>query len=350
MKRMMKRMKPWRMWMLAALPLFTFTACDKAGQPDADALPQPDVFMTIAGADNEADTRATLNPEKLTQFNWLPQKENGGKSETFTVYKKGDTSSIPYTFTMLEESLSDDRTTARFKAEQGFEAADGTWLLATIPSGKWTAGVESYACTLPTEEPVQTGNASTGHIGAYMPMYAAGQAENRQVELQFHQLFSLLKFEILNRNITTATFTNLTMETVGNPVKAFGHSVTLSGEMAEEMQATYSTEDAGTSVSLKMENCQAASGEVLTAYIPILRGEAFEGKCSLKFTLTADGRTYDVLLSDYSGLKLDEDGKWAPGKIYTFRLLFDDEIHLESVTVSGWTDGGFISGGTAEEI
>ncbi len=349
MKRMMKRMKPWRMWMLASLPLFTFTACDKAGQPDADTLPQPDAFMAIAGTDNGADTRATLNPDNLRQFNWLPEAENGGKSETFTVYKGGDTSSIPYIFTMVEESLSEDRTTASFQAESGFEAADGTLLLATLPAGTWTAASGNYSYTLPEEVPVQKENATTSHIGGYMPMYAVGEAQNRQVNFRFHHLFTLLKFEIKNLNLTAASFTNLKMETVETPVEAFGHSVTLPGNISENMTTAYPVDNATASVSLTLEDCQVETDGVLTAYIPTLCGEAFKGKCSLKFTLTADGRTYDVLLSDYSGLKLDEEGKWAPGKIYTFRLLLDDEIHLESVTVSDWTDGGIISDGTAEE-
>lgn len=345
---MMKRMKPWRMWMLAALPLFTFTACDKEGQPDADALPQPDAFMAIAEADNGADTRATLNPDNLRQFNWLPEAENGGTSETFTVFKEGEASGTSYTFTMDEETLSDDRTKASFQAETGFEAEDGTLLLATLPAVVWKAEAGNYSYTLPAEAPLQKGNATTGHIGGYMPMYAIGEAQNRQVNFRFHHLFTLLKFEIKNLNSTTASFTGLKMETVETPVKAFGHSVTLAGGILGDMTAAYPVDDATTSVSLTLEDCQVETEEVLTAYIPTLCGEAFGGKCSLKFTLTANGRTYAVSLSDYSALQLDEEGKWAPGKIYTFRLLLDDELHLENVTVSGWADGGIISGGTAE--
>ena len=348
MKRMMKRMKPWRMWMLAALPLFTFTACEKEGQPDADTLPQPDAFMAVAEADNGADTRATLNPDNLRQFNWLPEAENGGTGETFTVFKEGETSGTPYTFTMVEETLSDDRTTARFQAETGFEAADGTLLLATLPAGAWTAESGYYSYTLPAEAPLQKGNATTGHIGGYMPMYAVGEAQNRQVNFRFHHLFTLLKFEIKNLNSTTASFTGLAMETVETPVKAFGHRVTLAGGISGDMTAAYPVDDAAASVSLTLEDCQVETDGVLTAYIPTLCGEAFGGKCPLKFTLTADGRTCEVSLSDYSALKLDEEGKWAPGKIYTFRLLLDDELHLENVTVSGWADGEIISGGTAE--
>lgn len=344
MKKMKIRLKRWQECLLAVLPLLAFSSCDKGNQPGGD-FQQSETFTAIAGAEIGKNTRATLNPDNLTQFNWLPKEENGGESETFTVFKEGN----PFTFTMDEGTLSEDRTTAQFKAESGFGAANGTWLLATLPAGTWTAASGNYSYSLSEGVPVQTGNASTGHIGAYMPMYAAGQAENSRVELHFHHLFSLLKFEILNRNTTVATFTGLTMETVGSPVKAFGHRVTLSGAMADEMPAAYPTDDAGTSVSLTMENCQAASGEVLTAYIPTLCGEAFEGNCSLKFSLTVDGRTCsDTPLSDFSNLDL-KGGKWAPGKIYTFRLLLDDEIHLESVTVSDWTDGGIISDGTAEE-
>ena len=347
---MLIQMKRWQIWMLTGLSLLAFSACDKEEQPDSDdIIQQPDVFTAFAGPENAMKTRATLNPDNLRQFNWLSKEENGGTSETFTVYKEGDASCTPYTFTIDEETLSDDRATAGFKAESGFEAQDNTWLLATLPAGVWKAGAGSYTYTFPTEIPEQSGSATTGHIGSYMPMYAVGEAQDRQVNFGFHHLFTLLRFEIKNLNSTAASFTALKMETVETPVEAFGHSVTLTGDVSENMAVDYLTDDATASVSLNLKECRIEPDSVLTAYIPVLSGKAFAGNCSLKFTLDADGRTYsDVSLSDYSDLKLDG-GKWAAGKIYTFRLLLDNEIHLESVTVSGWTEGEDILGGEAEE-
>lgn len=158
------------------------------------------------------------------------------------------------------------------------------------------------------------------------------------MNFRFHHLFTLLKFEIKNLNSTTASFTGLKMETVETPVKAFGHSVTLAGGTSGDMTATYPVDAATASVSLTLEDCQVETGGVLTAYIPTLCGETFRGKCSLKFTLTANGLTYAVSLSDYSDLNLDEEGKWAPGKIYTFHLLLNNELRFEGVSHDSFTE------------
>lgn len=325
----MKRLHAkWLLPLLAAA--CAVTGCDTAGVQEDDDTSQERPFRATSRIGGN-DTRATVDSDALT-FKWENKSE-----EAHLVYKDGEQTG--YTFTIDQNTISDDGRQADFGAESGFEAEAGTWLLAAIPTTGYTAAEGgSYTFTMPEEDVVQTGNNSTEHIGLRMPMYARAQATaERTASFSFKHLGSLLRFRVKNLNSGAETITGIGVE-AENGASVFGRSVTLTADGAS-VTATYADEG-NSRIGVTLSSCTVAAGEILTAYTAMLPGASFGEGTVLKVVLTTGGGSYvsdRFTITDGSGLSLT-DGKWTPGKFYTLNLTLDNELRFEGVSHDGFTE------------
>lgn len=325
----MKRLHAkWLLPLLAAA--YVVTGCDTAGVQEDDDTSQERPFRATSRIGGN-DTRATVDSDALT-FKW--EKKDG---EAHLVYKDGEQTS--YTFTIDQNTISDDGHQADFWAEAGFGAEAGTWLLAAIPTTGYTAAADgSYTFTMPTGDAVQTGNNSTEHVGLRMPMYARAQATaERTASFSFKHLGSLLRFQVKNLNSGAETITGIGVE-AENGASVFGRSVTLTADGAS-VTATYE-DDGDPRIGVTLSDCTVAAGEILTAYTATLPGASFADGTVLKVVLTTDSGSYvsdRFTITTDSGLSLT-DGKWTPGKFYTLNLTLDNELRFEGVSHDSFTE------------
>lgn len=324
----MKRLHAkWLLPLLAAACVVT--GCDTAGVQEDDDTSQERPFRATSRIGGN-DTRATVDSDALT-FKW--EKKDG---EAHLVYKDGEQTS--YTFTINQNTISDDGRQADFWAQEGFEAEGGIWLLAAIPTTGYTAADGSYTFTMPTGDAVQTGNNSTEHIGLRMPMYARAQATaERTASFSFKHLGSLLRFQVKNLNSGAETITRIGVEAEGDKA-VFGRSVTLTADGAS-VTATYA-DDGDPRIGVTLSDCTVAAGEILTAYTATLPGASFADGTVLKVVLTTGSGSYvsdRFTITGDSGLSLTG-GKWTPGKFYTLNLTLDNELRFEGVSHDGFTE------------
>lgn len=318
-------------WLLPLLAACAVTGCNTAEVQGDDSGQERTFRVTSRISGN--DTRATVDSDALT-FKWENKAE-----EAHLVYKDED--SKGYTFTINQSTISADGRQADFWAEVGFGADAGTWLLAAIPTDRYTAAEGgSYTFTMPDEDAVQTGNNDTEHIGLRMPMYARAQATTeRTASFSFKHLGSLLRFQVQNLNSGAETITGIGVE-AENGTGVFGRRVMLTADGAS-VTAAYADEG-DFRIGVTLSDCTVASGEMLTAYTATLPGASFGEGTVLKAVLTtADGKSYvsnRFTITTDSGLSLT-DGKWTPRKFYTFNLTLDNELRFEGVGHDSFTDG-----------
>lgn len=373
---------------LAALCMLT-TACSKDNETDPTDGKTRSLTIScgIGETDSKADTRASVEPNnpdvtKGEKFIWHKWDRFygylcSGDSEDFIDLDgvSGLTDSDTKDFS-IDENYDDAKPSnvASFTCKN-FPSTGSYRMLATYQFG----GTYSFSPTgnpgelvfnISNGEKTQIGKNDTRHLAIDMCMYATAAVTDKNVpNLTFHHLTSLFRFTVTNNNSSACRISSISVKnSSGNRI--FGTHYTF--HVTDWNKGTIETTNSNandvnaSSIELKLQDATDATkgielsgtGDSFDAYTITgprpsapLTGEKLEFVITVTDTDGNNPRTYTSLALDANDIINNETNNngattWEMGKRYWFNLVLDDNVVLESCTISSWGQGEGGSGST----
>ena len=349
-----------------------------------DSLPQPGRTFTLSaslGGKPAPDTRAGIDwgnndPQKGESFRW-----HTGDAFSAAILATNGTlhNAVPFA---IDSSYDHDLApsaaadfNADFTAFPGLEETNCAYIFGTYPAAGFTAvpqtgtdalpGSNNYTYTLPTQGTVDRNSnapiADTpdGYLASHMLMWGHTVRQmngltNRTIS--FHHLTTMLRFSITTTRSGEHTLKNITLSG-GNGSGIFGTQGTLEPNFNTSGQPRIATTHYADALSLDLKGYTLGtvtppagkSASAITAspdaYLLTLPGGALAGK-TIVFTITVAGpdgteQTFesralsaDLILAANPGTTTLE-----KGKRYWFNLTLDNDLTVNSVSVSDFAPG-----------
>lgn len=369
---------------LAALMLLSLAAC--SNEDDA-ATTQPagkKLVMTAYNGENEQSmTRGAHWEDNNTHtgglsFHWDVAGKDQAGEDIYDIYSmvinndgtNGAWSTVPdKNFSTPYSSLKIELTGQPNKATltsnyyldvSKHSAGNAIYCIAPLPEGGPQPDIPNmqymYAnLTMPTDF-TQAASGDATHLKDYMFMTGTGtlkEATNQQLtssEIYFKHIPATIRIALTNQRPEAATVTSIVMrETNGS--KIFPNEKQwkcLMGTVADESTRISITEPEDktgytSSVKLNLTDANVAAGDKYYGYMLVFPQDAEHALADKHLTFditTQDGNTYTSFSMDASELKkITQKQNFVSGYVYTFNLKLNDNVVLESCTISSWRPG-----------
>ncbi len=350
---------------LAALCLLT-TACSKDNETDPTDGKTRSLTIScgIGETDSKADTRAGVMPN------------NPDESKEKFIWHKGDALRA---FLIPEGSVNFDNGATFFSIDKNYDDAKpsnaASFTCDNFPTGSYQmlATYRGSGVTFtPTENSgelsfilytdPQKGKNDTRHLKYNMCMYAIAEVTdgNNVPNLTFHHLSSLFRFTVTNNNSSACRISSISVKnSSGNRIFGTHYTFHVTDWVNEKIDIKNGTAGDMNASSIEQTLQDAAdatkgielsgTGDSFDAYTITGPSASLTGE-KLEFVIKVtdiDGtkeRTYTSLALDASKIINNETNNngattWEMGKRYWFNLVLDDNVVLESCTISSWGQG-----------
>lgn len=362
---------------LAALCLLT-TACSKDNETDPTDGKTRSLTIScgIGETDSKADTRAGVKPgntdESKEEFIW--HKDDALK--VFLIPKDSD---------KFKDDLANDggltaNDAVAFSIDQNYDDAkqssnSASFTCNSFPTGSYkmlaTYQYMAFQSFTPTENPgelefnlnmgekTQIGKNNTQHLRDNMCMYATAEVTdgNNVPHLTFRHLSSLFRFTVTNNNSSACRISSISVKnSSGNRIFGTHYTFHVTDWVNGKIETTNSNADDVNAASIEQQLQESdtdtkgiklsGTGDSFDAYTITGPSASLTGE-KLEFVITVtdvDGtneRTYTSLSLDANKI-IEKNGgvdTWEAGKRYWFNLVLDDNVVLESCTISSWRQG-----------
>lgn len=379
---MMKQLKIKRIGAasLVALMLLSLAACS---HEDDAATTQPagkKLVMTAYNGENEQSmTRGAHWEDNNTHTGGLSFHWDAADKDIYSMVINNDGTignpwsptgaagsyNYPYSTLKIELTNQPDKAilTSRYYLDASkHSAGNAIYCITPLPLGGPLPDQESHQymyenLDMPTDNAfTQAASGNAEHLKDYMFMTGTGKLKEEtdqhltSSEIYFKHIPATIRIALTNKRPEAATVTSIVMrETDGK--KIFPNEKQwkcLMGTVADEstrISITEPTVQTGytSSVKLNLTDANVAAGDKYYGYMLVFPQDAEHALADKHLTfdlITQDGNTYTSFSMDASDLeKITKKKNFVSGYVYTFNLTLNDNVVLESCTISSWGPG-----------